>query len=103
MLKLFLVLVLVLALLTIADADSFNLYSKDDQYFVNQTVFDQQEREFQLNRFVIVFSIDLRHENAFQVQVCIHRSVCVSSNITVFAWSRTNKWAEFRVLMSQFD
>uniref|UniRef100_A0A8R1IFH1 DDE_3 domain-containing protein n=1 Tax=Caenorhabditis japonica TaxID=281687 RepID=A0A8R1IFH1_CAEJA len=33
--------------------------------------------------------IDLRHENASQV--CIHRSVCVSSNITVFEWSRPNK------------
>uniref|UniRef100_A0A8R1EQG0 Uncharacterized protein n=1 Tax=Caenorhabditis japonica TaxID=281687 RepID=A0A8R1EQG0_CAEJA len=49
----------------------------------------------------ILFSIDLGHEKASQV--CIHRSVCVSSNITVFAWSRTNKWAEFRVLMSQVD
>uniref|UniRef100_A0A8R1EK10 Uncharacterized protein n=1 Tax=Caenorhabditis japonica TaxID=281687 RepID=A0A8R1EK10_CAEJA len=46
----------------------------------------------------IVFSIDLRNENASQV--CIHRSVCVSSNITVFAWSRPKKWAEFRVPMS---
>uniref|UniRef100_A0A8R1DW30 Uncharacterized protein n=1 Tax=Caenorhabditis japonica TaxID=281687 RepID=A0A8R1DW30_CAEJA len=26
-----------------------------------------------------------------KTQVCIHRSVCVSSNITVFAWSPTNK------------
>uniref|UniRef100_A0A8R1IF06 Uncharacterized protein n=1 Tax=Caenorhabditis japonica TaxID=281687 RepID=A0A8R1IF06_CAEJA len=38
-----------------------------------------------------------------KTHICIHRSVCVSSNITVFAWSSTNKWAESRVLMSQID
>uniref|UniRef100_A0A8R1E9Y9 Uncharacterized protein n=1 Tax=Caenorhabditis japonica TaxID=281687 RepID=A0A8R1E9Y9_CAEJA len=38
-----------------------------------------------------------------KTQVCIHRSVCVSSSSMVFAWSPTNKWAEFRVLMSQVD
>uniref|UniRef100_A0A8R1IQY8 Uncharacterized protein n=1 Tax=Caenorhabditis japonica TaxID=281687 RepID=A0A8R1IQY8_CAEJA len=38
-----------------------------------------------------------------KTQVCIHCFVCVSSNITVFAWSHTNKWAEFRVLMSRVN
>uniref|UniRef100_A0A8R1ID88 Uncharacterized protein n=1 Tax=Caenorhabditis japonica TaxID=281687 RepID=A0A8R1ID88_CAEJA len=47
----------------------------------------------------IVFSIELHHEK----RVGYPFFVRVSSNITVFEWSRTNKWAEFRVLMSQLD
>uniref|UniRef100_A0A8R1E6N2 Uncharacterized protein n=1 Tax=Caenorhabditis japonica TaxID=281687 RepID=A0A8R1E6N2_CAEJA len=51
----------------------------------------------------IVFSIDLRHENARLRPLICTLPVCVSSNITVFAWSRPNKWVEPRVLMSQID
>uniref|UniRef100_A0A8R1EGH4 Uncharacterized protein n=1 Tax=Caenorhabditis japonica TaxID=281687 RepID=A0A8R1EGH4_CAEJA len=48
-------------------------------------------------------SIDLRHENARLRPLICALPVCVSSNIIVFAWSRPNKWAESRVLMSQVD
>uniref|UniRef100_A0A8R1I271 Uncharacterized protein n=1 Tax=Caenorhabditis japonica TaxID=281687 RepID=A0A8R1I271_CAEJA len=51
----------------------------------------------------IVFSIDLRHENARLRPLICALPVCVSSNITVFGVVAHKKWAESHVLMSQVD